>query len=124
MTPYSADLCKKIIVQLERGVGPSEVAQNLQIHRSTVYRALWRYQKSGQAAGRMPGGHRRSRLLEHQRTIEKWIQAQPDLTLEEVRDRCLKDLAIQLHLSSVARFLTQIGLSYKKNSTGQRARSR
>lgn len=124
MKPYSADLCNKMIGQLERGVGPSEVARNLQVHRSTVYRAWWRYQKNGQAAGKRPGGHRRSRLMKHQGDLEKWIRSEPDLTLEEIRERCLQELGIQLHLSSIARFLTRMGFSYKKNASGQRTRSR
>ena len=124
MNPYSADLCRKIIVQLERGVGPSEVARNLEVHRSTAYRAWWRYQQRGQAAGRKPGGHRCSQLKEHHKQVEKWVEAQPDITLQQLRDRCLKQLGLQLHISSIARFVKQLGYSFKKNASGQRTRTR
>ena len=124
MKPYSKDLCQRIIRHLQGGNGPTEVARHLQIDRSTVYRVRERYERSGDPEGKMPGGHRRSRLEKHRPDMEKWLQAEPDLTLAELEQRCLERLSLRIHSTSICRYLGKIGYRFKKNVQGQRTRAR
>jgi transposase len=124
MRPYSEDLCLRILAQLLKGKKPAEVARSFEVHRVTVYRIWWRHQKGGPVAGRLQGGHRRSQLLPHQARIEQWIEKQPDLTIEQLHQRCVEQLGLAVHPSTVGRFIGKLGYSFKKNAAGQRTRAR
>jgi len=68
------------------------------------------------------GGHRRSRIADHQSLIEGWIGSQPDLTLAELSER-LQGQGITIKAPALWHQLNKWGLSDKKNAACQRTRT-
>jgi transposase len=122
MKPLSEDLRKRIIEAREAGQSPSEVYRRFGVSRSSEAR-LWRqYQGKGHTEPRQIGGHRRSRLSKHEPTLRKWIEKQPDLTIDELCQRCEDALKVKIGRTALWHRLERMGLSYKKNSARRRAR--
>lgn len=66
------------------------------------------------------GGYRRSKLAAHDETLRRWIAAEPDLTLAELRSRLAEDLCIQISTTALWFRIDKLGLSFKKNPTRRR----
>jgi transposase len=79
--------------------------------------------QTGHCRPKKIGGYRRSRLEKHDRTLERWIAAQPDLTLCELQNRCRERLKVTIGITALWHRLKRLGLSYKKNDARRRARS-
>lgn len=122
MRAYSQDLRKRVIAGREKGQSGAVVARRLSLSVRTVERYWRRYQESGQTSSQRQGGHMRSRLAEHDATLDKWIEREPDLTLEELCQRCQKQLHISISVPALWHRLKRIGLSFKKNDARRRAR--
>lgn len=96
------------------------VAKLYGVDLSTFQRWLQRYRRSGRAAP-LPRGHNPPALDEAQmQQLDMLVQQTPDATLEQLRD------AMNLSCSIVAvhNALKRLGYRFKKNSTGERTRSR
>jgi transposase len=120
--PLSEDLRKRIIAAREAGQSPSEVYRRFGVSRSSEAR-LWRqYQDRGHTEPRQIGGYRRSRLSKHEPTLRKWIEKQPDLTIDELCQRCEDELKVEIGRTALWHRLERMGLSYKKNPARRRAR--
>jgi transposase len=50
----------------------------------------------------------------HDETLQKWIEKQPDLTLEEIKQRCLIELNVKIGINALWQRLDRLGLSFKK----------
>jgi transposase len=79
------------------------------------------YQESGTVEPKRRGGYRRSRLEGHDERLQEWIAEQPDLTLEEIKQRCLTELNVKIGINALWQRLDRLGLSFKKNAARQRA---
>jgi transposase len=123
MRPLSQDLRQRIIAARERGAGTGEVCQRFGVSRKSVERFWKEHCLTGTCQPKKIGGYRRSRLAQHDRTLRRWIAAQPDLTLEELQMRCRQRLKVALGITALWHRLEQLGLSYKKNDARRRARS-
>ncbi|MCL2021506.1 MAG: IS630 transposase-related protein [Betaproteobacteria bacterium] len=123
MPAYSQDLRDRVLDALEREERPSRIAQRFVVSRSCVYQVRDRLLKDGKRTALQVGGYRRSRIEHLQLTLSSWIQEQSDLTLEEICVR-LSELGIKIQLTAVWHQLDKWGLSFKKNPTRQRARTR
>jgi transposase len=123
MRPLSEDLRRRIIAAREGGESPGEVYRRFGVSRSSEAR-LWRqYQKSGHCRPKQIGGYRRSRLSEHEPILRRWIKQQPDLTIDELCQRCLAELKVRIARTAMWHRLERMGLSYKKNAARCRARA-
>ena len=123
MKPLSEDLRRRIITARERGETPGEVYHRFGVSRSSEAR-LWRqYQKSGHCRPKQIGGYRRSRLSEHESSLRGWIKEQPDLTIDELCQRCLIKLKVRIGRTALWHQLERMGLSYKKNAARRGARA-
>lgn len=63
------------------------------------------------------GGYRRSRLEGHDELLRECIAQQPDVSLEELRERLAGQLDLHIGLTALWHRLEKLGLSYKKNAT-------
>jgi len=122
MRPLSQDLRQRIIAARERGEGTGEVCKRFRVSRKSVERFWRQHQQTGQCLPKKIGGYRRSRLAEHDRALQRWIEAQPDLTLAELRQRCGDQLQVSIGLTALWHRLRRLGLSYKKNDARRRTR--
>jgi transposase len=80
-------------------------------------------QRTGERVSFQIGGHRRSRLAEMESVLRNWIEAEPDLTLAQLQER-LKKRGVSIKIGALWHQLNQWNLTFKKNSSRQRARAR
>jgi transposase len=121
MRPLSEDLRQRIIRAKKAGESHGKVAQRFAVSVRTVERYWQRYREEGHCRVGQMGGHRRSRLHGHEQTVGAWIEAQPSLSLEELRVRCQQELGVVLTVSALWYRLKALGLSYKKSDARRRA---
>jgi transposase len=122
MRPLSQDLRKRIIAARERGDGTGEVSKRFGVGRRSVERFWKQHCQTGQCLPKQIGGYRRSRLADHDRALRNWIEAQPDLTLAELQQRCQSRLGVAIGTTALWHRLRRLGLSYKKNDARRRTR--
>ena len=96
------------------------VAKLYGVDLSTFQRWLQRYRKTGRTAP-LPRGHNPPALNEAQmEQLNTLVEQTPDATLEHLR----QEMNLNCSIVAVHNALRRLGYRYKKNSTGQRARSR
>jgi transposase len=123
MRPLSEDLRRRIVAAREDGVGTGEACQRFSVSRSSVERFWNQQRKRGHLRPKQIGGYRRSRLEQHDRTLKRWIAEQADLTLSEMKQRCLGQLGVRIGINALWHRLDRLGLSYKKNDARRRTRA-
>jgi transposase len=123
MQSYSQDLRDRVLWALDRGERPSAIARRLEVSRVWVYRVRGREQKTGQRTSFQIGGHRRSRIAEMESVLRAWIEKEPGLSLAELCRR-LAEQGVSIKLGALWHQLNKWGLTFKKNATRQRARTR
>lgn len=50
----------------------------------------------------------------HDRTLHRWIESQPDLSLVQLQERCAEQLGVRIGITALWHRLRLLGLSYKK----------
>jgi transposase len=121
MTPLSQDLRRRIIEARQAGAGSVEVSERFRVSRRTVARLYKQFEGSGDLRPKQIGGYRRSRLEKHGRTIGRWISRKADISLAELKERCLADLGITIGINALWHQLHRLGLSSKTNDARRRA---
>jgi len=123
MHAYSQDLRDRVLWALERGERPSAIARRLEVSRVWVYQVGDRKQKTGLRTSLQIGGHRRSRIADMEPELRAWIEAEPDLALNQMCDR-LAEKGVVIKSGALWHQLNQWNLTFKKNAARQRARTR
>lgn len=121
MHSYSQDLRDRVLRAIERGDRPTVIALRFEVSRVWVYQVRKRWREQHLRSSYRIGGHRVSRLAEHERTLRGWIDAEPDLTLEELRSRLLTK-GVETKIGALWHQLNKWELSFKKNAQRQRAK--
>lgn len=120
---YKTDLRERIVLARADGHSAAEVSKLFRVSKRSVERYWRSYLESGSVQPKQRGGYRRSRLEAHDDTLRSWVEDEPDLTLEELRQRCLDELSVKIGTTALWQRLDHIGLSFKKNATRRRAAS-
>lgn len=123
MQSYSQDLRDRVLRALERGDRPTKIAARFEVSREWVYDVKNRWEKEGLRHCLPVGGYRVSRVAEKEALIRSWIKEQADLTLTEMSQR-LTEHGVTITPSALWYQLDKWHLSFKKNPTRQRARTR
>jgi transposase len=118
---YHQQLRERIVASRTEGHSAETVSKWFKVSKRSVERYWKSHVEKGTVAPKRRGGYRRSRLEGHDEALQKWIQQQPDLTLEELRVRCDNQLSVQIGINALWQRLDHLGLSFKKNATRQRA---
>jgi transposase len=121
MRPLSEDLRRRIIEARQAGAGSVEVSERFRVSRQTVARLFGQFERTGDLAPKQIGGYRRSRLAPHSRTIDRWISRKADISLAELRERCLSEFGVTIGVNALWHQLRRMGLSSKKNDARRRA---
>jgi transposase len=121
MRPLSQDLRRRIIAARERGEGTGEVCKRFGVSRKSVERFWNEHRRTGQCLPKKIGGYRRSRLARYDRTLHRWIEATPDLSLSQLQQRCAEQLQVSIGITALWHRLRRLGLSFKKNDARRRA---
>ena len=120
--PYSMDLRNRVIGAIWRGMSCRQAALVFQVSASSAVKWMQRQSRTGSVAPSVMGGDHQSKLT----TCRDWLlertEAQPDLTLQEIRAE-LKERGISVGYGTVQRFFAREDYSFKKNSSRSRARA-
>lgn len=116
----SSDVRERAIAAYEAGNGSqAEIARFYGVDISTFQRWLQRYRQTGVAAP-LPRGHNPPALGEGQMLqLAGLVRQRPDATLEQLRE----GLGVSCSLVAIHNALKRLGYRFKKNTSGQRART-
>jgi transposase len=120
---YSKDLRTRAVSLVEEGESRREVARVLNLAPSTAVRWLERWTTTGTVEAKPGTGHSRSPLKACEQWLLDLVQAEPDLTLEEIRDRLSREKKLKVAVSSVWRFYDRHEITFKKSPARGRAGS-
>lgn len=122
MKSYSLDLRERLVAGRQRGQSAQDLARVFGVSKRSIERYWKRHGLEATLEPKARGGYRRSRLEGHDSLLHQWIEAQPDLTLEELQERLRQELDISIGTTALWHRLEKLGLSYKKNAARRRAR--
>ena len=105
------------------GEKASQIARRLEVSRYFVYQVRDRFVLESERGIRQLGGYRRSAIKGMESTIQAWLKAEPDLTLQDMCDRLAAQGRV-LKVPALWHQLNRMGLTLKKNPARQRARAR
>jgi transposase len=113
MRPTSIDIRMRIVAaRTEDGQSMGEIAQRFKIPKGTVQNILERWRDDGTTQPRPRlAGRKPAFSPEERRRLVREVEAHPDATLAELRDRSGK----QVSLVCLYRTLRQLGFTRKKN---------
>ncbi len=123
MRAYSQDLRDRVLRALERDERPTDIAVRFEVSRGWVHQIRKQLQSEGRRTSLPVGGHRVSVLAPLEPVLRTWIVEKPDVTLAEMCERLAEEHGIAIKAPALWHQLNKWGLSYKKNSARQRART-
>jgi transposase len=112
--PYSEEYRKRVLDEVAEGVSRRGAARRFKVGASSAIRWKKRLEETGSAAPPPRGGKSRSPLEAHAAWLLALIEAQPDLSLEELTQRVRTELDQKTSSSAIDRFIQRHGLSFKK----------
>jgi transposase len=121
---YSMDLRERVVAAVGGGLSARGAAGVFGVSVSSAIRWAQRMRTEGSPAARPTGGDRRSRLTEHAVWLLALIAQQPDLTLDEIRQRLHSEKEVAVGIGTVWRFFAARRISFKKNAARQRTGAR
>ncbi len=113
--PFSRDLRERIVRAVEGGSSIRQAASRFDVSPSAAVKLLRRVRESGSPAPARPGGHRRSVLDGHEAVVRSLLDAEPDITLVEIRAELARRGVVVRAASTVHRWLGRAGLTHKKS---------
>jgi transposase len=118
----SLDLRKRIVDCYDEGERTQqEVADRYRVSVGMVKKLLAQRKHTGDLAPRHHQSGRKALLTStHRRRIGQLVKDQPDVTLEELRER----LELPCTIQAIHYVLRDLKLTFKKNAARQRARAR
>lgn len=113
MKPTSVDLRKRVVAaRVQDGQSMGLIAERFRIPKGTVQNILRRYDQAGTVEPRPHGGGRPPTFSsEALRRLERDIEAHPDATLEELRERS----GVKASLVAFHKRVKQLGFTRKKS---------
>jgi len=117
MATYSIDLRQKILHACERRLGSQRALANLfGVSLSFVEKLLRRHHTTGDIAPKPHAGGQRPSLDAAAHTlVQQLVQANADLTLEELCARVADERGIHVSVATMCRVLQRLGLPRKKS---------
>jgi len=120
--PYSEDLRERVVGAVEGGLSRRQAAAAFDVGISTVINWVRRFRETGSVAAKPMGGDHRSRLMQERAWLLDRVEAEPDLTLEELRDE-LRERGVSVGYGTVWRFFAREDVTFKKKRARHRARA-
>jgi transposase len=111
--PYSLDLRARVVAAVEAGLSRRAAARRFAVSESFVIKLLQRVAATGSAAPAPMGGRKPYALAAHEAVVQRLIEKQPDITLDEMQAE-LASRGIAVGRTSIARFLDHLQLTHKK----------
>lgn len=120
----SSDLRHRMVRGIEAGKSRRAVAAQFEVAPSTAVRVMSRYEATGSIEpakqGRPPGS---GKLGPHREFLLAQVDRKPDITMPELAAVLEAERDLKVDPSNLSKFLIAQGYSYKKNASGQGART-
>jgi transposase len=120
--PLSLDLRERIVRAVEGGLSRRAAAARFEVSESCAIKLWQRWQRTGSVAPGAMGGTKRFALTGHEALVRELVAAQPDITLDELKER-FAAAAITVGRTSIHRFLKALGLTRKKRHSTRPSRT-
>ena len=117
MKPYSLDLRERIVRAYEKGQGSiAEVASSFNVSTSFLKKMLRQWRLTSDLAPLPHGGGKPPSLTPRQRQLlKRKVREQNDVTLAELQQFLSEQVSVDVHLSTISRALSGLGLPHKKS---------
>ena len=121
--PLSDDLRRRVVTAVDGGMWRRGAARRFGIAPSTAIKWVQRLAvRTGSYRPRPQGGDRRSQRIEARaETVLALVEETPDMTLAEIAAHLESAHGVRVSQSTVWRFFQRRGITFKKNSSRQRA---
>ncbi len=113
--PYSNDLRERVMAAVDGGLGAYEAAPLFRVSVSYIYKALARRRTTGETAARPSGGGREPKLRPYDDALRDHVAADPDATLEELRDWFWSVHRMAVSIGCLWGHLRRLELTFKKS---------
>lgn len=120
--PLSLDIRERVVGAVEGGMSCRQAAERFQISVSCAIKLLQRWRQTGSAAPAAMGGQKAFALAAHEDLVRQLYEAQPDITLNEMRERLLA-ADVRVGRTSIHRFLKARRLTRKKRHSTRQSRT-
>ncbi len=121
----SMDLRDRIVSYVAKGHSCRSAARLYDVSPSFAIKLIQRFRRGDRLCG--PGRRRpvgTGTLDPHKALVINLVDAQPDITLKELRDKLYATHRIETSKATLCRFLIKVGYRYKKNAAGTGTRTR
>ncbi len=116
MSIYSQDLREKVMAAVAQDKQSNRaIAETVGISESTIEKWTRRKRETGSVAAAPHAGGVARVLAPHETFLRKAVQAQPDISLDELCGRIKTELKLKVSGSMVSRELTRLRLPPKKS---------
>lgn len=118
MKAYSLDLRHRVVQAYEQGEGSiAEIASLFGVCPAFVKKMLRQWRESGDLAPRAHGGGKPKSLTDAQRQLlRRKVREQNDISLAELQSLLAEQESVQVHVSTISRALSALGLPLKKRA--------
>ncbi len=111
----SEDLRIRVIRAVEGGMSRNAAARRFGVSIASAVRWMAEYLRTGRTAPKPRGGDRRSERIEAQADLLMGaIEATPDISLAELRERLIAERGETFAVSTIHEFYRRHGVSFKK----------
>lgn len=111
---HSLDLRKRIIDTVQLGSSARAAARRFGVSFSSAIILVSQWRKTGNYGPGQVGGQKKRKLAGHEDWLHEVMASDPDITLNELRDR-LSAKGITISRQSINDTLHALGYRYKKN---------
>jgi transposase len=106
----------RLVRAVQGGMSARAAARLFEVSESSGVKRAQRFRKSGSVKPTGVRGHRRSPLDAHSAWLLSLVEAQPDLTLEEIGGRLRREKGLSVGLASIWRFFERHRITFKKSA--------
>jgi len=121
---YSLDLRERVHAFVTAGHSRRAAARHFSVSPSFVINLMTNTARRGTLEAKTRGGMQHSKLAGYRDWLIARVEAEPDITLEELTGELKSKFGVRVHLANVSRLLRKAGFTYKKNSVGTGIRTR
>ena len=115
MRAYSMDLRERVLALYDEGLKTTKVAKRLKVSPAWA-RRMKQWRNEGRSiAPKAVGGSKPKLDAEARRQLSRFVDEQPDATLEELRQRIAAELKISISIGALWETLRAMKLSLKKS---------
>lgn len=121
MQPYSLDLRERVVKAYEQGKGSiAQIAQMFNVGQTFVKKMLRLKRETGDLSP-LPhaGGKPPSLSSKDLRLLRARVRQQSDVSLVELQTHLQQQAQVSVHIATISRALSQLGLPRKKKSAGK-----